>query len=186
MARVVGRARPMSEGAGSGMKLSETGIFIAMGVIAIFSIWWYFAVYKHSPAVALGEYIGAIKSGKVDQQYAMLDTAEKEFYPSEKDYEKNCQLARGYTERIINSNFGKPVAAAKDPDPAHPTTVSIDATLSVRGPAGKSLIDNGETSEVKDKYVMHKDAEGNWKVVLSKGWPENLLKLKPNPPGDSF
>jgi len=181
MARVVGRARPMTEGAGSGMKLSETAIFIAMGIVGVLSIYWYFAIYKHSPAVALGDFIGAMKSGKVDQQYAMLDATDKKFYEGEREYEKKCQLARGYTERIINSNFGKPV-----PDPKDPSIVSIDTTLSVRGPAGKSLIDNGETSEVKDKYVMHKDADGNWKVVLSKGWPENLLKLKPNPPGDSF
>lgn len=186
MARVVGRARPQAEGAGTGMKLSETGIFIAMGVIAIFATYWYFAIYKHSPGVALNEYIGAIKSGNVEKQYAMLDAADKQALPTAKDYEDKCQQARGYTERVIGVTLDKPVPDAKDPDPQHPTTVSINATISVRGMAGKNLTDNGEIAQATDKYVLHKDAEGNWKVMLSKGWPTNLLKQTPNPPGSSF
>jgi hypothetical protein len=186
MARVVGRARPQGEGAGTGMKLSETGIFIAMGIIAVFAIYWYFTVYKHSPGVALNEYIGAIKSGNVEKQYAMLDAADKQMLPSEKEYEEKCKQARGYTERIIGVTLGKAVPDAKDPDPQHPTTVSIEATVSVRGQAGKNLTDNGETAQATDKYVLHRDAEGNWKVVLSKGWPKNLLLQTPNPPGSSF
>ena len=181
MARVVGRARAQSEGAGTGMKLSETGIFIAMGVIAVFAVYWYFVIYKHSPGVALEEYIGAIKSGSVEKQYALIDASDKKMLPTEKDYEDKCKQSRGYTERVIGVTLGKPVPDAKDP-----ATVSIDATITIRGSAGKNLTDNGESAQATDKYVMHKDAEGSWKVVLSKGWPKNLLAQTPNPPGSSF
>lgn len=180
MARTVGRSR-QREGVGSGMKLSELGIFIAMAIVIVLALRWYFVVYKNSPAVALGEYLGGIKSGNIERQYAMLDAADKRVLPSEDVYEKQCPQARGYTERIIGTTFAPPV-----PDPKDPAYCTINATISVRGPAGKDLIDNGQTTEVTDQYTMHKDAEGHWKVVLSKGWPKNLLAQKPNPPGSSF
>lgn len=187
MARVVGKARPVAEGVGSGMKLSETGIFIAAGVIIAFSVYWYFVIYKHSPEAALSDYIAAIKSGSVEKQFALIDQSDKKnYYTSEKVYERNCQQARGYAERVTGSTFKKAVPDPKDPDPANPTTVTIQATISLRGPAGKDLIDNGQSAQVTDTYCLHKDSEDEWKVVLSKGWPENLLKQKPNPPGDSF
>ena len=101
MARAGRALPPAGRGAGTGMKLSETGIFIAMGLSQFSATYWYFAIYKHSPGVALNEYIGGIKSGNVEKQYAMLDAADKQALPTEKDYEKKCQQARGYTERII-------------------------------------------------------------------------------------
>jgi len=187
MARVVGRARPVAEGVGTGMKLSEAGIFIIMGIIIVMSAWWYFAVYKHSPEVALGNYINAIKSGKVDVQYDLIDGEDKKLYlKSEKEYEKTCPMARGYTERISNYTLSRPVPDSKDPDPSHPSMVSIEAYMKLRGQAGKNLIDNGQSADVNDKYVLRKDAEGEWKIVLSKGWPNNLVKQPANPPGDSF
>ena len=180
MARTVGRSR-QREGVGSGMKVSETGIFIAVGIGLLLALRWYFVVYKNSPAVALGDYIGGIKAGNVERQYALLDASDKQLVPTEKDYEKMCPQARGYTERVTGMNFATPV-----PDPKDPASVTIKATIFLRGPAGKDLIDNGQTVEVTDNYALHKDAEGHWKVVLHKGWPKNLLAQKANPPGDSF
>lgn len=181
MARTVGRGRPMQEGVGSGMKLSETVIFIVAGIAILFALKWYFIDYKKSPGVALGDYIAGIKSGNVERQYALLDAADKRLLPTQEDYEKKCPQARGYTERVTGMNFATPVPDAKDP-----TYCSIQATIYMRGPAGKDLIDNGQASEASDKYVLHKNSEGLWKISLTKGWPKNLLLQKPNPPGSSF
>ena len=180
MARVVGRSR-VQEGTGSGMKLSETAIFIAIGIALVLGARWYFVVYRNSPGVALGEFIGGIKAGSVEKQYALIDDADKQKWPSQKDYDK-VPLAHGYTERISSVSLAPEVKDQKDPD----NVVTIEATLGVRGQAGKDLLDNGEAKTVTDKYVMRKDKDGHWKVWLSKAAPDNLLKITPNPPGDSF
>ena len=181
MARTVGRARPQQEGAGSGMKLSETAIIIAGAIILLLALKWYFLDRKKAPDYALGEYIGGIKAGNIERQYALIDVGDKQLAPTQDDYEKKCPQARGYTERVTGWNFSPTV-----PDPKDPTYCSIQATIYLRGQAGKDLTDNGQAAEATDKYVLHKDAEGAWKVSLLKGWPKNLLLQKPNPPGSSF
>src|SRR5579871_5916364 len=100
MARVVGRTT-IREGVGTGMKLSESAIFIAVAIALVIGLRWYFVVYKNSPGVALGEYLGGIKAGNVERQYAMIDDSDKQFLPSQKDYAK-LPMARGYTERFTN------------------------------------------------------------------------------------
>jgi hypothetical protein len=162
------------------MKLSETAIFIAIGIALVIGLRWYFVVYRNSAGVALGDFIGGIKAGSVERQYALIDDADKQQWPSAKDYDKE-PLARGYTERISSVSLAPEVKDLKDPD-----VVTIEATLGVRGAAGKDLLDNGEAKTVVDKYTLRKDKEGHWKIWLTKSPPENLLKITPNPPGSSF
>ena len=112
MAKVMGRSRPHQEGVGTSMKMSETGIFIVLGIIGLLALKFYFIDYRHSPGYVLGEYIGAIKSGNIETQYGMIDDSDKKIVTSQKQYEKACKWASGYTERITGSNFTAPV-----PDP---------------------------------------------------------------------
>ena len=116
----------------------------------------------------------------VERQYALIDDADKQKWPSQKDYD-SVPLAHGYTERISSITVTPEVKDLKDPD-----VVTIDATVGVRGQAGKDLLDNGQAQTVTDKYTLRRDKDGHWKVWLSKSAPENLLKVTPNPPGSSF
>ncbi len=163
------------------MKMSETGIFIVLGIIGLLALKYYFVDYKHSPGYVLGQYIGAIKSGNVEAQYALVDDKDKKELTTARKYENACKWARGYTERIMGSNFAKPV-----PDPKAPDTLSIMATVQMRGQAGKELTDNGSVVTVIDKYVLHKDASGAWKVLLSQSDLSNMLKQTANPPSDPW
>jgi hypothetical protein len=162
------------------MKLSESAVFIAVAIALVIGLRWYFVVYKNSPGVALGEFIGGIKAGNVERQYAMIDDSDKQFLPTAKDYEK-LPMSHGYTERITNVSMLPEVKDLKDPD-----VVTIETTLGVRGAAGKDLLQSGDATTVTDKYTLHKDKDGHWKVWLQKSPMTNLLKVQPNPPGDSF
>jgi hypothetical protein len=179
MARVVGRST-VREGVGAGTKLSESVVFVAIAIALIIGVRWYFVVYKNSPGVALGEFLGGIKAGNVERQYAMIDDSDKQLVPTQKDYEK-LQWAHGYTERITGINMMPDVKNANNPD-----IVTIQATVGVRGAAGKDLLQQGESTTATDTYTLHKDKDGHWKVWLQKSPMTNLLKAPPNPPGDSF
>jgi len=179
MARVVGRSR-IQDGSGSEMKLSEVAIFVAVGIALLLAGRWYFVVYRNSPGVALGEFLGGVKAGSVERQYAVIDDADKQAWPTQKDYDKE-PIAHGYTERIMSTSIASEVKDPKDPD-----VVNIEATVGVRGPAGKELLDNGDTKTATDTYTLRKDKDGHWKVWLSKAPPTNLLHITPNAPGSSF
>lgn len=180
MGRVVGRTR-VREGVGTGMKLSETAVFIAIGVTILLAARWYFVIYRNSPGVALGEFIGAINAGNVSRQYSLIDDADKQEWPSEKEYESKVQLARGYTERISNTSIAPAVK-----DEKHPDIVTIEATLNLRGVGGKDLLDNGDAKTAVDTYTLRKDKDDHWKIWLTKSPPNKLLAVTPNPPGSSF
>ncbi len=180
MARVIGRTQTRAV-YGSQMKISEAAIFIAIAIGIIVAARWYFVVYRHSPGVALGNYLGAIKAGEAKQQYDLIDDSDKQAVPTEKDYEK-LQMAEGYVERITNIDLAEPV-----PDPKDPNVVTIKATVSVRAPSqGKQLYDAGSNQTAVDTYTLHKGKDGEWKVVLSQSPMTNLLKNTPNAPGGSF
>ena len=72
------------------------------------------------------------------------------------------------------------------PDPKDPSTATIQATVGVRAPSqGKRLYETGGGTAT-DTFTMHKDKDGEWKVVLSRSPMTNLLKNTPNAPGGSF
>lgn len=183
MARVVGRSR-VREGIPTGQKLSEMLIIAGIGLAILAGIRYYFVVYRNSAGFALGEYFGAIKSGDVDKQYALIDAKDKQqYFPTKESYEKDAKQARGYTTRITNVQM-----IETPPDPKKPDIAVIDATVSVRAAAGgKELYQTGETKDYSNHMYMRKDADGKWKVWLSKSIDKmDLLKAEANPPGSSF
>jgi len=181
MARMVSRAQ-QREGVGTGMKVSETAIFIVLALLIVFGARWYFFIYRKSPGYALGQYISAMETGNVVAQYDLIDAKDKQsLFPTKKDYEKEKQV-RGYTERISNISLAEPVLNAKNPD-----IVTVDATFSLKGVfASKNLMDTAAVSSVTDKYTLERDKEGAWKVALDRSPMTNLLKNEANAPSTSF
>ncbi len=181
MARMVSRAQ-QREGVGTGMKVSETAIFIVILILVVLGGRWYFFIYRKSPGYVLGQYISAMQTGNVVAQYDLIDDKDKQtYFPTKKDYEKEKE-ARGYTERISNISLGEPVSNAKNPD-----VVTIDAKFSLKGVfASKNLMDTAAVSTVTDKYTLQRDKDGAWKVVLEKSPMTNLLKNEANAPSSSF
>lgn len=184
MARVMAPMR-VREGVGTKMRLSEVAIFIAIVAVLLLAGRWYFFVYRTSPGVALDSFLSGMRAGNVAQQYALLDEQDKQFYSSQKDYDSKAPIAHGYTERISNIDMAPAVPDAKDPN-----TVTISATLTLRagsqGSSPESLLKTGDSQQATDTYTLHKDKDGNWKVVLSRSDLKNLLKITPNAAGSNF
>lgn len=184
MGRVMGQNR-IRENVGPQMKLSEAAVFVAIIAAILLAGRWYFFVYRTSPGVALGSFIGAMKAGSIEQQYALLDEEDKPFYPSQKEYDSKAPIAHGYTERISNVDLADAV-----PDPKNPDVVTIKATVTVRagaqGTDPGSLTKVGDSQQATDTYTLRKDKDGNWKVDLSRSDLKNLLKITPNPAGSNF
>jgi ketosteroid isomerase-like protein len=183
MARIVGRTR-QREGVGLGMKMSETIIMILVVVALLAGVRYYFVVYRASPGFALGEYLGAVKAGKVDAQYAMLDTEDiKNFFPTQSAYEKGAKQSRGYTSRITNVTISEP-----KPMPKNPKIVTMEATVSMRGlSTGQALYQTGDTKDYKNTFTLRQDAKGTWKVWLSRSVDKmEMLSAEANPPVTSF
>ena len=179
MARVVSRTVVRSRD-GTGMGIAEWIVVIAIGV-AIYAGVRYYINYRRGPGFALSSFLGSIKAGNVESQYALLDDSDKRnYYPTQKDYTKNCPLAYGYTERISSFTLTDPKI-----DPKNPTVAKVDSTESVRALAGTQSKDllNAESQSYTDHYTLHKDSKGDWKVWLSHSTLQ-LTQAKPNPPGD--
>ncbi|HLK60207.1 MAG TPA: hypothetical protein VKU00_26835 [Chthonomonadaceae bacterium] len=185
MARVVGRSRPQAEGS-TGLKFTEIIVFALLILLAGAGIRYYYQ-YRKSAGFALQEFFGAVKQGSPKNQYALLDDADKKLFPTAQDYEKGCQLAHGYPERVTDILL-EPQVETKDPN-----EVTIKANISIRDSGeGKELYQGGGSHKFTDTYFMRKNADGEWKVVLSKSGnnsPENccnnldLDKATPSPPG---
>ena len=104
----------------------------------------------------------------------MIDEVDKrKSFPTEKEYENNMPLARGYTERITG---WQPTKTTSMGDDKYKVNVKID----LRGLAsGKELYQTGGTDSVEDYYIMKKDGAGQWRVVLSQSFGK-LTSIKPN------
>ena len=172
MARIMSRSKPTIEGS-TGMKFSEI-ICIGLAIAGIiFGVRWYLD-YRHSASFALQEFIGAIKSGNVGDQYELIDSNDKKnYFPGQGSYEKTCTLAHGYTTRIENSQFGP-----EEKNPNTPDKITIPLTVSIRATAeGKQLYQTGQTQSYNDKIVMHKNSDGSWRVVISESIDKSTGKL---------
>ncbi len=158
----------------------EAVVFAMLAIALALGARYYFFTYRKSPAYALGQFFKAVKAGNVDAQYALLDEDDKRFYPDQKTYDKT-PLAHGYSARIENVSFGNEQAGAKNGG-----AVIIDASISVRGTSkGKELYQQS-TQSIQDSYAMRKNANGEWKVILSQSKLELPNKVEATPPGESF
>src|SRR5206468_11221096 len=111
-ARIMSRSRPVIEG-NTGIKFSEI-IVVVMAIAGIVIGVRMYLDYRHGPAFALSEYMGAVKAGNVGNQYTMIDENDKKnHFPTQRAYEKNT-MAHGYTERIENTSLS---AVQKSEDP---------------------------------------------------------------------
>ena len=171
MARIMSRSKPVVEG-NTGIKFSEI-IVIAMAIAGIvIGVRWYLD-YRHGPAFALQEFMGAVKAGNVGNQYALVDEKDKKsYYSTQRTYEKNCTLAHGYTERIENTSLSPDQKSADADRVTIPISVTIRATS-----GGKQLYQNGQTQTYSDNVVMRKNSDGNWRVVVSASVDKRTGKL---------
>ena len=182
MARVVGRAKPVVEGS-TKMKPSE---MIVIACLVACMIWGaiYYWQYRQKPGYALSSFLGAVNSGRVIDQYDLIDDEDKTLLTDSGVYEKNDQvpLALGYAERIPKFTLAKEV-----PDPKNPNIVSIAATMQVADGGGtKNLTDLASTKTYTDTFKLRKDSKGKWKVWLIGTFRAahgklNLMQSAPSP-----
>src|SRR3954449_11238083 len=99
MARTMNARPRRKEGRGLGETLSESLIFILMAVGLIAAGYWYFAIYKKSPQVALQNFLGYVNSGSPEGQYSFLADSSKKYFGTEKDYQDKYPLAYGLSAR---------------------------------------------------------------------------------------
>lgn len=177
MARMVGRSRTRE----SFMRIQFSEVIVMVVVVLgiAYGARWYFVTYRNSPGYMLGEYLGAVKAGNVEEQYALIDSADKQAaFPTRKAYERNAPQSRGYTARISDVKIGK-----EQIDPNKPNIATVPVSISVRTTAsGQQLYQTG-TQTVEDQYKMRKDSNGKWKVWLAQS-KQKLLDVPPSPPGD--
>ena|GEM_PF-1397555 len=182
MARVVGRARPTNEGSTT-MKPSEM-IVIGFLVAAIIAGSIYYWQYRQKAPYALSSFLGAVNSGRVKDQYDLIDDQDKQLLRDTGEYEKSDQvpLALGYAERIPKFSLAPEV-----PDPKDPNVVSIAATMQVVDGGGtKNLTDLAAAKTYTDTFKMRKDKAGKWKVWLigtfmAANGKLNLMTSPPSP-----
>lgn len=155
MGRTVSGRPRRREGRGLGEILSESIVFIMIFVGLAAAGYWYFAIYRHSPQVALQHYLGAVNSGNVEAQYDMLSDAAKKYVGSKSNYGDKWPLAYGLSARIAQFTFTN---SQQNGD-----TWSTDVVMSVLNQT-TSLLATGST-KYTDHYVMVKQADG-WKVAL--------------------
>ncbi len=172
MARIMSRSRAVSEG-NPAMKFSELIVICCAIAGIVVGVRW-FVDYRRSASFALQEFVGSIKSGNVKQQYSFIDDHDKNaFFQSQDKYEGSSTLAHGYVERIENSSLGQEL---KSPESADKVTIPL--TVSIRAAAeGKQLYQTGQSLTSVDNIVMHKGADGKWRVVLSESIDKDTSKL---------
>lgn len=181
MSRIASRPRPAVEGS-TGIKFSEVIVIAIVLAVAGYGVKVYLDM-RRSAGAAVQEFLSYVKSGNTANQYGMLDAKDKEqYFPSRQEYEKATTLAHGYTERIENVVLGAEVKNPKDPD-----KVTIPTTVTIRSSGqGKELYQVGAANTYTDKFVMRRNSEGQWKVVLSQSVnPDtgklNVQKATPSP-----
>ena len=162
MARVIGRSRPSTEGSTS-MKLSEMIVigFIVTGLVIGGIYYWQ---SRQKATYALGQFLGAVNSGRSKDQYALIDDEDKTVLTTASAYENSndVPLGLGYAERIPKFTLG-----AETPDPKDPNVVTIPATMQVVDAGGtKELTQLAGSKSYTDTFTLRKDKEGHWKVWL--------------------
>jgi len=145
------------EGTGLGERLSESFIFILIGIGLVAGGYWYFMVYKKSPQVALQNYLGAVNSGNPEAQYAYLAESSKSKFGSKDSYSDKWPFAFGLSARIATFSFKNAVLSGDK--------WTTDVDMSIRKKTAELL--NTATDNYTDHYELHKESDG-WKIVMEK------------------
>ncbi len=180
MARVIGKAR--QQRGNTGTNISEGIIFLVLIGAVIGGLYYYFFIFRKSANYALGEFFGDVGAGDAKSQYAMLDNADKQFWPTEKKYsdDTSISLAHGYTERIENVTMQPAIIKGPGLD-LIPTTLSVRSNMQ-----HEALYQSGKTDTAKISCLMHQAPDGTWKIVISRSDFRQLLKITPNAPSSNF
>jgi hypothetical protein len=151
-------ARPRRrEGRGLGEMLSESLIFVLMAVGLVAAGYWYFAIYRKSPQVALQNFLGYVNAGNPAGQYSYLADSSKKFFGSEDAYKNKYPLAYGLSARLASFSFKN---EKLDGD-----AWQTDVVMNVRKKTAELL--NTASDTYTDHYVLRKEPDG-WKIVLEK------------------
>ena len=145
------------EGRGLGEILSESFIFILMGVCLVGIGFWYFQVYRKSPQVALQGFLGGVNSGNPEAQYSYLADSSKKYFGSESSYADKYPLAYGLSARLATFTFKNSELSGD--------TWKTDVQMNVRKKTSEIL--NTASDNYTDHYVLQRES-GVWKVVLEK------------------
>jgi hypothetical protein len=154
MSRIVGR-RQIREGRGLGERLAEILVYIIILAAVIWGGRWYFVVFRNSPKVALGRYLGLLKSGDSKAQYEILSASSKQFFPTRAAYEDKWRSAQNLAGRVAGWEF-ETIRESGD-------KAEITAVVNVRR-AGQELY-QAASDPYKDEYVLLKEG-GGWKIAL--------------------
>lgn len=128
---------------------------MAVGLVAVG--YWYFAIYRKSPQVALQSYLGYVNAGNTDGQYSCLSDSSKKYFGSKDAYSDKYPLAYGLSARLASYSFKNEKLSGD--------TWSTDVTMNVRKKTSELL--NTATDSYMDHYTLQKEPEG-WKIVLEK------------------
>jgi hypothetical protein len=151
-------ARPRRrEGRGLGETLSESFIFILMAVGLVAAGYWYFAIYKKSPQVALQNFLGYVNAGNPEGQYSYLADSSKKYFGSESAYKDKYPLAYGLSARLASYAFQNEQLSGD--------TWKTDVLMNVRKKTAEIM--NTASDSYTDHYVLRKEPDG-WKIVLEK------------------
>lgn len=161
-----------------GMGPGEVISFILLVGVLVMGVKYFFD-YRHSAGYALSDYIGAIKVGDADRQYAMIDDQDKQdYFPTLKDYTKKAIQAHGYTNRVVGVECASTVAYAGDPN-----AVTVKATVSIHAESsGKEIGQTAAVTPYTDDYVLRKNAQGQWRVWLGVSGDHGKLNMLKEPP----
>jgi len=170
MARIVGRKR-IREGRGIGERLTEIVVYIVLIAGAVYGVRWYFFDHLRSPKVALGRYLGLVKSADAKAQYEMLSASSKRFFPSSRTYAQKWGPARGFAGRLADWEI-ESVIEKND-------RAEIKATLHVRK-SGQELY-QAASDPYTDHYVLTKEKDG-WKIALDESDLKSAASAKADRP----
>ncbi len=133
-------------------------ILLIIGGI-VYGVHYYFSVYLRSPSVVVQNFINAMNSADAATQYSMLyPTATlKAHYPDLQSYKKN-PISYGLVDIITSTNITSVINKGN--------WAKVTAVSAVRKPHQK--IWQASTTSVSDIFILRKDDNNNWRIVLER------------------
>ena len=133
-------------------------ILLIIGGI-VYGVHYYYSVYLRSPSVVVQNFLNAINSADASTQYALLypTTTLKAYYPDLQSYKKN-PISYGLADLISSTNITSVIKKGN--------VAKVTANSAVRKPHQK--IWQASTTSVTDIFILQKDNNNNWRIVLER------------------